>query len=501
MSAPAEQWRVSTIEGIFETDLETLKQWILEGCVLPTDKVSKGTLSWIEAGKAPMLRAAFKGEISVPPPPPSAPPPTMDQVGQPNQAAPPMESAANQSIPSYEPQAAGHDTYVHEGVGAQNPGAAELQNRCHNHPDVNAKYVCRVCGTAFCAECPRFVGTTPVCVLCGDMCKPFEEVRSKAERREFQDSGFGGADFVRALRYPLQHKLALLFGAVAYGFMLLAGFRGQVIAFVIMFGCVSHVISQVAWGRLHRSFLPDLSSFSMWDDLAVPLGLGIGIFLVTWGPAGALMLALFFGVINGSALSNTGPAAQASPTVTQEDVGTLTDPEADPKKLEEAYAKVNSTRPGSVISKEAERSQKELNDPTADFRKMARLLSLSAGLLILLVLSVIWGIFYGPMALCVAGYTELYGAVINPLVGLDTIRRIGQTYLKAFGMVMVVKTVGFIVSIIVAIVTSPFSMPFFGNLPANFLDGAVTFYFNLVVACILGLSLHKSADRLGIDLR
>src|SRR5436189_6169354 len=62
MSAQAEQWRVSTIEGIFETDLETLKQWIVEGCVLPTDKVSKGKHNWIEAGRAPMLRAAFNGE-------------------------------------------------------------------------------------------------------------------------------------------------------------------------------------------------------------------------------------------------------------------------------------------------------------------------------------------------------------------------------------------------------------------------------------------------------
>jgi hypothetical protein len=40
-----------------------------------------------------------------------------------------------------------------------------------------------------------------------------------------------------------------------------------------------------------------------------------------------------------------------------------------------------------------------------------------------------------------------------------------------------------------------------GNLPANFIDGAITFYFNLVIACVLGLSLHKCADRLGIDLK
>ena len=62
MSAQPEVWRVSTVEGIFETDLETLKQWIVEGCVLPTDKVCKGNLSWIDAGRVPELKDAFSGE-------------------------------------------------------------------------------------------------------------------------------------------------------------------------------------------------------------------------------------------------------------------------------------------------------------------------------------------------------------------------------------------------------------------------------------------------------
>jgi len=73
--------------------------------------------------------------------------------------------------------------------------------------------------------------------------------------------GLGFSDFVRALRYPLQHKIALLCGAAIYGFLLLGGLKGQVIAFVIMFGCISQVISQVAWGRLNRSFMPDLARF------------------------------------------------------------------------------------------------------------------------------------------------------------------------------------------------------------------------------------------------
>src|SRR6185295_20243198 len=64
MSAQPEVWRVSTVEGVFETDLETLQQWIVEGCVLPTDKVSKGNLSWIDAGRVPKLKAAFNGETT-----------------------------------------------------------------------------------------------------------------------------------------------------------------------------------------------------------------------------------------------------------------------------------------------------------------------------------------------------------------------------------------------------------------------------------------------------
>ena len=127
---------------------------------------------------------------------------------------------------------------------------------------------------------------------------------------------------------------------------------------------------------------------------------------------------------------------------------------------------------------------------------------LGSGIIILslFLLGLAWAIFYYPMALSVAGYTQSLGSVINPLVGLDTIRRMGATYFKAFGMVLSIQIVGLIIGILVAIVTAPFALPFIGNLPAKFIDGAITFYFNLVIACLLGLSLYKCADRLGIDV-
>ena len=119
-------------------------------------------------------------------------------------------------------------------------------------------------------------------------------------------------------------------------------------------------------------------------------------------------------------------------------------------------------------------------------------------LAVLLLIGVAWAIFYYPMALAVAGYTQSVGAVINPMIGLDTIRRMGATYFKAFGMVLLVQAVGLIVGVVISVITAPLAVPFFGNLPGTFIDATIAFYFNLVIACLLGLSLFKCGDRLGI---
>jgi len=492
MSAQPEQWRVSTVEGIFETDLETLKQWIVEGCVLPTDKVSKGNLNWIDAGRVPKLKGAFNGEVEITPPP--NPTVTSTQGGW--QAPPAFEDGQHSEERSYS------STTSTTNVAA----SAAPATSCHNHPGVSPSYVCRQCEALLCDECPRFIGNSkiPVCPLCGDLCHSYSEVRHKATRAQFQSSGFGMSDFGRAITYPFQHKAALFGGALLYGFLLLAGFRGSVVAWMIMFGCISHVINQVAWGRLDRSFMPDFSAFSLWDDLVVPIFLGLGIFIVTWGPTVALVIVLIFGVVKSgpvSPLSGLGqmPAPQGE-ALTSEDLDALTDPEADPKKLEEAHRKLQGTRPGAQIAKEAERSKEEQNDPAAAVRMLMPYLGAGIVFVLIFLLTIAWAIFYYPMALTVAGYTQSFGSVVNPLVGLDTIRRMGATYFKAFGMVIVVQIVSLVIGGIVAIILSPFALPFVGNLPANFINGSIMFYFNLVIACVLGLSLYKCADRLGISV-
>jgi hypothetical protein len=283
MSAQVELWRVSTVEGVFEADLETLKQWIAEGCVLPTDKVTKGNLKWIDAGRAPMLKAAFSAS------------PVASVAGQPLQSYPidipnPLHDCEPEDVTrSGAPYSFSHppEPSFREAVG------------CLHHTEESPLYVSSGCTAVFCKECPRMVSNTPLCPMCGELCKVYQEVKTKVANIEFQSSGFGWEDFGRAIRYPFQHKAALLFGALIYAFLLMLGFRAGLIAYVIMFGCMSHVICQVAWGRLNRSFMPDFSSFSPWDDLVLPIFLGIGITIVTWGPIIALTALLLFGVLSG----------------------------------------------------------------------------------------------------------------------------------------------------------------------------------------------------------
>jgi hypothetical protein len=52
----AETWKVMVNGAVYDSDLETLKQWIMEGRVQPIDKVQKGSLPWTAARNVPALR-------------------------------------------------------------------------------------------------------------------------------------------------------------------------------------------------------------------------------------------------------------------------------------------------------------------------------------------------------------------------------------------------------------------------------------------------------------
>lgn len=54
-----EIWKVLIDNQVYETDIESLKIWIMESRVLPNDKVQQGNLPWIEAKNVALLKNMF----------------------------------------------------------------------------------------------------------------------------------------------------------------------------------------------------------------------------------------------------------------------------------------------------------------------------------------------------------------------------------------------------------------------------------------------------------
>jgi hypothetical protein len=506
MSAAQELWKVECPDGVFETDIETLMQWIGEGIVRSEDRVCKGNLRWIEAYKVPTLKRVFDGEQPIPRPAPITPPP-VDEL--PETVTPEVEpprvikrQAAIEPPPAFQPPKAqtiaGLDLSSIDETADEKKQTwerpADYGKPCYFHSDVAPEHVCRVCGNVFCSDCVKTVGATKVviCPLCGDMCKRFHEVQQQAENLRVRTSGFGLLDFYDSIAYPFRHLIALIFGALVYGLFQLGGIRTIVIAFAVMFGCIAHAINQVAVGRMNRSFLPDFSAFDLWDDFFRPIFLGLGIVIVTLGPMIVLTLFIVSNVFRAPTAQESAPPAQ-SKMLTSKDFDDLVN-SRDESKSEELQKKIAALDPKTQMLEQVKKVDEETSTPFV----LSKFLQIPLWSRLALLLSIAWALFYFPMALTVAGYSENFKATINPLTGLDTMRRMGGTFVKAFLMYLLVFGIGAGMLVVIGIVTAPLDIPLMGNLPAKFFGGIVTFYFGMVIACLMGLALFKCADQVGI---
>lgn len=522
MSANSETWQVMTGGELFESDLESLKQWVADGGVLPTDKVRKGNLRWIEASRVPALRPIFYGEDlpeqEMPPAPVALAASSQTEINAQahadfaGQAQPSSSVQAETAFvnPASDQAHAPHFDHAQASQATVNASSNYLPPTdavcCYNHPELSPDYVCRVCHALFCAQCPKFMGGSkvPLCTLCGDLCKPFADLINRSVRQEFQTSGFGLSDFRQAVAYPFHNKIGLVSGALLYGFLQLAGWKGQMLAYAVLFGCISLVVKQTAWGRFNKSFLPDFGSFSFWDDFFVPLGLGIGIMVVTLGPTLLLLLTLWFGWINNPAAVQQRVAQaqreQEQKEFTNEDMQNLIKG-SDDEKTAAATKKLESINPAAQLAEQVKKTDESQSKSEASgaLAMLRGLGNVPVFMYLLLFLSLLWAGFYYPMALTVAGFTEMFSSVVNPLIGLDTMRRMGLVYVKAFAMYVALAVCELFVGTFWNKALYAFDEPLIGNLPARFFGGMTSFYFSLVLACTLGLALYKCADKLDIQ--
>jgi len=313
-----EIWQIESGGQIIDANFEQITQMIDRGDLLRMDRVRKGDLRWIEAGKVPALISVFNAKDGDAPPKPVI---TLTKLGP---TSVPGGSTSNRIN--------AQPVVQFQGETETEPPILVGVPMCSMHADVPAFYICGTCFSHFCKACPAsYGGTVKICPYCGAMCEPIAKVEAAktqtAANSAARGSGFGLGDFIEALTYPFKFKTSLILGAVMYMmfsigtgatafggiFMMAAAIGCFMLANTLTFGVLSNTVENFAQGKIGDDFMPSFDEFSIWDDVVHPFFLSVGVWMVSFGPLIVLIIATFFflaGAVNQEMNAVQSDAAQ-----------------------------------------------------------------------------------------------------------------------------------------------------------------------------------------------
>lgn len=394
MDSSSKFWEIQVNNQVYQADEDTLKHWLVEGRIKPTDKIRKDNQDWTEVSRVFLLEGTQQKPVSA----------------QAVQAINDRSSTDSRKHTAIEPIFYKPENWE-----------KFLRVICKYHPELSPEMVCPECGAAFCKHCTEanIVGGSYTkackCDSCGALCRPYQEVKEKLSLLTEQRSSFGWNDLKIALLYPKSLDVTSMI--VFALFMALAAFAFPFfIAISVMFNSISFTVKDVAIGNRQGSTL-DLTSFL--TEFSKPLLSGAGALLVTFAP----MLALIVGKLN--------------------------------------------------------------------------------ILYFLMPIAICWAIFYYPIALLIAGLTESFVDVVNIPKGFKVIQYMEIPYYKVLGYCFIIELPIMLMIIPLAgIIATLFSIGAFIAVPMmifwGILFGIPMFYLHISLACLVGRSVFKSADKLGI---
>ena len=326
-----EAWQIEVNGQVYEASFAEMADWIADGALQPEDKVRRGNLRWIEARKVPTLIPFFNSKAN------GSPPPSL--VISTTDASEPEQKSLSQIAAQAEHLAndlqassviAGRAVESVDPSKHPNHEFAYLDpDRCANHVERPAVFVCRSCSRPACRECVnKFGSSVAVCPVCGGLCKSKADLESDQRKEEFRsesaEQGFGFGDLSAAITYPLKFKASLFFGAVMFMFfsmgrmaagfgdiyMIVAAIFSYMLANMLAFGILSNTIESFAQGKIGGNFMPTFDDFSLWDDVVHPFFLSVGVYISAFGPFIAVFLLGTYLVM--SAVSSQAEAMKAN---------------------------------------------------------------------------------------------------------------------------------------------------------------------------------------------
>ncbi|MEO6334415.1 MAG: hypothetical protein ABIO91_05460 [Pyrinomonadaceae bacterium] len=551
---PQEVWQVEVGGQVYEAPFAELGDWIGEGSLQPSDKVRKGNLRWIEARRVPGLVPFFNAKeqgIQLP-----LTVSTTDAGAAAEAAAQTVQPVTPETFQPDEVVAFANPEPVEHSIAlpTESRSGTRSPEFCAVHTDLPTVFLCDGCGSGFCKVCPEaYGGSVRICPLCGALCRLLKEVAYKQaetqKRAAAIDKGFGAADFLKALAHPFNFKTSLFFGAIMFAafsvgqsvtalggmYMIVAALFCYMLANMLTFGVLANTIDKFAHGDLEANFMHSFEDFELWDDVVHPLFLSIAAYVSAFGPF-AVVLVIGFYLVTSSVSSQMNSFQQSVEKIpgTQyyDTKRTLDQTEAVKQALANVASKHNqqleeadtAARGGAMpvqesVSERETLEQEQLWATAQENQKqglesvigkapdtqakeseamLQSFLGLAAPLVVIGAIFFLWGAFYFPAACAVAGYTRSFTATINPLVGLDTIKRLGGTYVKILLMGLALVVVSAVVGRILGALLSPLDLPGMGNIPAKFIGSLLGFYLWTVFSCVLGYAMFKKSDKLAI---
>ena len=541
-----EIWQVDVNGEIYETDFEGLANWIAEGSLLANDKVRRGNLRWLEAGKIPLLHSFFNAkELGISPPVLT----TMPKPAVELETAAQIEAENFTLSPKILHYNLPEQITESEAENLQNTAAisddlkpSKKNKICAVHPEVSAFYSCGGCAELFCKACPATYDSVKICPFCGAMCKSLAEtVQKQKQLHQFETAAaasFGFADCAKSLAYPFKFKASLIFGAIFFtifwlgqsvwifgGFMLVSAIFCAMLANTLTFGVLANTVENFAQGKITSDFMPRFDDFSAWDDVIHPFLLSIGVYIISFGLLFALIVgATWYAVSSLTEIDKGKDKIISSVLPVPPDDLSLVKQSAQVRQLTEQIKKQNKFKDGNMPNENAiiqsqsgnsneaaifENLQNQIKQAQTEPQEAAannnlsempeNVMRLSLIFSIPIFLAFLWGVFYFPAACAVAAYTRSFKATLNPLIGFDTIKRLGFDYAKILGVSLILGVFAIVLNSILGTVFAPLDLPQIGNLAVKVFDGVLYFYFSIVFSVVLGFVIYKNSRNLNFS--
>ncbi len=480
-----EIWQVDVSGEIYETDFDNLAGWIAEGALQPQDKVRRGNLTWREAGTVRLLQDFFNVKETI------------------NDSYVLMTSGAAESENNFQPETG---SFSGSPKILQNDLPGQISKSKPANPQNTAKTF--------------------------DNSKQIREFNNAAAET------FGFADFAKSLAYPFKFKASLIFGAIFFtvfwlgqsvwifgGFMMVSALFCAMLANTLTFGILANTVENFSQGKIASDFMPRFDDFSAWDDVIHPFLLSIGVYVVSFGLLAALLVGATWNAVDSLKEIDKGKDKIVSAVlpVPPNDLSLVKQSEQ-VSQLTEQFKKQNKFKDGNMpdenaivqsqsnIANEAvvyEKLQNQIKQAQTEPQETAanndylsempgNVMRLSLAFSIPIFLAFLWGIFYFPAACAVAGCTRSFTATLNPLIGFDTIKRLGFEYAKILGVSLILGVFAVVLNSVLGNLFAPLNLPQLGNLAVKAFDGLLYFYFFIVFSVVLSFVVYKNSRSLNL---